>query len=1049
MWVMELIDRGTERRLLDGVLRDVGSGHSRVLVLQGDPGVGKSALLEYLASRASGCRLVRAAGVEPEMELAYAALHQLCMPMLDGLDRLPPPQRDALGTAFGLSAGPAPDRFLIGLAVLSLLSDVADEQPLLCLVDDVQWLDRASAQALAFVGRRLGAESVALIVASRVVSPDLAALPEMQVIGLRKADARALLDAVLTAPLDARLRDQFVAETGGNPLALLELPRGLGVHELAGGFGLPGAEPLSAAVEESFRRGVQAVPEQTRRLLLLAAAEPLGDPVLLWRAAVTSGIGAEAALPAAAAGLAEFGARVRFRHPLARSAVYRSASIRERQLAHGALADATDPHSDPDRRAWHRAQAAEGPDEDVAAELASSAGRARARGGLAAAAAFLERATILTLEPGLRAERALAAASGNLDAGAFAAAVDLLARAESGPLTGHQGARADLIRAQLAYVTGRGGDAPALLLKAAQCLEPIDAALARATYLEALTAGVFAGRLAVGNALEVARAAQGSPRPSTLRLPDLLLDGLVAFAIDGYVAALPILRRAISTAHGTTSPDEQLRCLYPTVVAAMRGWDDASWEVLSERHVEVVRGAGALSELPLALTVRALMHVFAGELSAAQTLVQKLPTVTQELEMVTEAIGSSMFKYGTYVAITVAAFRGDQTALTQLTEATTQLAMRRGEGGPLTWVEIMNAISSNGVGRYGDAMAVAQRAAEETGFGDHSQWAAAELVEAAVRSGAADTATEALNRLAETTSACGTEWALGVEARSRALLSDGIDAERLYWEAIERLGRTRMRPDLARAHLLYGEWLRRQRRRVDARTQLRIAHEMFETMGMDAFAERTRRELAATGETARKSTTIATGPQLTPQEAQIGRLAGVSSESARLITSHVGGKPREREAAWSTADCVAARPSRPPRSTVGEPRMIGRLALQISLMGQHVDDVSGRIGEEKPSDAPVLVAQRMHDLQPGVDGGLVGGIHVINLDGHHRVNGRCRVPCHQAELVSEVVVGQRGDPTKVHHFAKSEHLHVGIARRIDVGHGEDRHHTAHSHIAGP
>ena len=366
---MVLIDRGVERRLLDGVLRDVGSGHSRVLVLHGDPGVGKSALLKYLASQASGCRLVRAAGVESEMELAYAALQQLCSPMLDRLDHLPLPQRDALGTAFGLSAGPAPDRFLIGLAVLSLLSDVADEQPLLCLVDDVQWLDRASAQALAFVGRRLGAESVALIVASRVVNPDLAALPGLHVEGLREADARALLDTVLTVPLDERVRDQIVAETGGNPLALLELPRGLGVHELAGGFGLPGAEPLSAAVEESFRRGVQALPEQTRRLLLLAAAEPLGDPVLLWRAAASLGIGADAAAPAAAAGLAKFGARVRFRHPLARSAVYRSASVQDRQSVHRALAEATDPRRDPDRRAWHRAQATDGPDEDVAAEL--------------------------------------------------------------------------------------------------------------------------------------------------------------------------------------------------------------------------------------------------------------------------------------------------------------------------------------------------------------------------------------------------------------------------------------------------------------------------------------------------------------------------------------------------------------------------------------------------------------------------------------------------------------------------------------------------------
>jgi DNA-binding CsgD family transcriptional regulator len=871
---MELIGRGAERRLLDEVLRDVRSGQSRVLVLHGDPGVGKSALLGYLAGRASGCRLVRAAGVESEMELPYAALQQLCAPMLSHLDHLPPPQRDALGTAFGLSAGPAPDRFLIGLALLSLLSDVADEQPLVCLIDDVQWLDSASAQALAFVGRRLGAESVALIVASRVVNPEMAALPEVQVTGLREADGRALLDAVLTAPLDERVRDQFVVETGGNPLALLELPRGLGVHGLAGGFGLPGAEPLSAAVQESFRRGVQAVPEQTRRLLLLAAAEPLGDPVLLWRAAATLGIGADAARPAAAAGLAEFGARVRFRHPLARSAVYQSASVRERQVVHRALAGVTDPDSDPDRRAWHRAQATDGPDEDVADELERSAGRARARGGLAAAAAFLERATMLTLEPGLRAERALSAASANLDAGAFAAALDLLARAKSGPLSDHQAARADLIRAQLAYVTGRGGDTPALLLKAARRLEPIDAALSRATYLEALTAAFLAGRLADFGVLDIARAAQSSPRLPVVRACDLLLDALAAYATDGYLAALPTLRRAISTALRTTSSDEQLRCLYQSSVAAMRVWDDASWEVLCTRHIEVARSAGALNELSLALNGRSFMHVFAGELSAAATLIQELHTVTQELQTATEAIGSSLFQYAAYPSIMLAAFRGDQTALTELSEATTQVAVARGEGGALTWVETANAMLHNGLGRYGDAMAFVQSSAEQTGFGDMPQWAATELVEAAVRSGATDTAITALARLTETTSACGTDWALGVEARSRALLSDGAEAEHLYCEAIERLGRTRVCTALARAHLLYGEWLRRERRSSDAQTQLRIAHDMFDAMGMHGFAERTRRELAAIGETARKRTTFATGLQLTPQEEQIARLAG-------------------------------------------------------------------------------------------------------------------------------------------------------------------------------
>ena len=430
----ELTGRRAECDMLGRLVASVRAGESRTLVVHGEPGVGKTALLEYLAGQAPGCRVVRAAGVQSEMELAFAVLHQLCAPMLDRLDRLPVPQRDALRTAFGLSAGLAPDRFLVGLAVLGLLSEVAEERPLVCIVDDEQWLDSASAQVLAFVARRLGAESVGLVFGARVPTGDLAGLPELVVEGLREDDARALLDSALTGPLDARVRDQIVAETHGNPLVLLELPRGLTAAELAGGFGLPGAVPLSGSIEESFRRRIEALPAETRRLLLLAAADPTGDPVLVWRAAGRLGIGAEAAAPAVEAGLAEFGVRVRFRHPLVRSVAYRSAPAQERQLAHAALAEATDPAIDPDRRAWHLAQAAPRPDEDIAAELERSAGRAQARGGLAAAAAFLERAVMLTPDPSRRAGRALAAANTKFAAGAFDAAQDLLAVAGAGPL---------------------------------------------------------------------------------------------------------------------------------------------------------------------------------------------------------------------------------------------------------------------------------------------------------------------------------------------------------------------------------------------------------------------------------------------------------------------------------------------------------------------------------------------------------------------------------------------------------------------------------------
>jgi DNA-binding CsgD family transcriptional regulator len=870
---MELIDRHTERSVLDGVLRDVRVGQSRVLILHGEAGVGKSALMDYVAERAVGCRLARAAGVESEMELAYAALHQMCVSMLDRLDDLPPPQRDALSVTFGMSAGAAPDRFLIGLAVLSLFSEVAEEQPLVCLIDDLQWLDEASTHALSFVGRRLGAESVGLMMAARASSPNMAALPSMEVRGLRATDAHALLDTVLTAPLDERIRDQIVVETAGNPLALLELPRSLGVHGLAGGFGLPAATRVSAAVEESFRRGAEALPEETRRLLLLAAAEPQGDPGLLWRAAARLGIGVDSAAPAAEAGLAEFGRRVRFRHPLVRSAVYRSAPARDRQSVHQALAEVTDPERDPDRRAWHLAQATEGPDEDIAAELERSADRAQARGGFAAAAAFLERATTLTLDSGRRAERALAATSAHLDAGAFNLALNLLTVAEGVPLSDLQSARADMIRAQLAYVTGRGSDAPPLLLTAAQRLEPIDAALSRATYLNALEAAWFAGRLASGcGVLDVARAVQPSPKPSTPRLSDLLLDGFATHFNDGYAAGLPILRRAVSVARDGSASGDVGHFL--AGVAAAHIWDDEGYDALTTCRLKLVRVSGALTLLPQALSARAGLLLHTGELAAAEALIREAQTVTR-------ATGD---KFATHGVMRLLAFRGDQEELSAFIEANTPDAVQRGEGYWLTFAEFAGALLNNGIGDHQAALGLARRAADQPDL-VMSVAAAVELVEAAARSGEVQTAADTVSRLVEVTTASGTDWALGIEARSRALIAEGADAECLYREAVEWLGRTRIRTELARAHLLYGEWLRRERRRVDARSELRIALDLFDAMGMEGFAERARRELAATGESPRKSTAAPTGPRLTPQEAQVARLAAEG-----LTNPDIGGR---------------------------------------------------------------------------------------------------------------------------------------------------------------
>jgi hypothetical protein len=468
--------RRQQCRGLDGLLADVRAGRSRALVVRGEPGIGKTALLGYAADTAQDFQLVRAEGVESEMELPFAALHQLCGGMLSRLGALPGPQRDALGVVFGLRSGRVPDRFLVGLAVLGLLSEVASDQPLLCLIDDGQWLDQASAQVLAFVARRLDAESVALLFGTRDLAAacTLVGLPALALEGLSDADAQAMLASVIPGRLDERVRDRIIAESGGNPLALLELPHGVTSAELAGGFGVAGVQPVAGRIEQSFLRRIAPLPDMTRLLLLLAAAEPAGDPALLWRAAGRLGIGADAAAPAEADGLLTVAVRVIFRHPLVRSAIYRAAPIADRRRAHRALGEATDPGIDPDRRAWHRAQAAAGPDEDVAAELERSAGRAQARGGFAAAAAFLDRATGLTPDPARRGTRALAAAQAKFDAAALDRASELLATAEMTPLDELQRGRVDVLRAQIAFAAGRGRDAPALMLAAARRLEPLD-----------------------------------------------------------------------------------------------------------------------------------------------------------------------------------------------------------------------------------------------------------------------------------------------------------------------------------------------------------------------------------------------------------------------------------------------------------------------------------------------------------------------------------------------------------------------------------------------
>jgi DNA-binding CsgD family transcriptional regulator/tetratricopeptide (TPR) repeat protein len=882
--------RGRQREcvVIDRLLDAVRMGESRALVLRGEPGVGKSALLDYLLGRLSGLRVARAAGVQSEMELAFAGLHQLCAPMWDRAEQLPGPQRDALATAFGLHAGKPADRFLVGLAVLGLLAEAAEERPLVCVVDDAQWLDRASAQTLAFVARRLATESVALFLAAR--QPDETAelteftgLPELTVVGLPDDDARALLGSALRLPVDERVLERIVGETRGNPLALLELPRAMTPTELAVGFGPASVTSLPSRIEESYRRRLAPLDRAARQLLLVAAVEPVGDPALVWRAAARLGIAVDAAAPAAAAGLLEIGARVRFRHPLVRSAVYRAASGEDRRAAHGALAAATDPKADPDRRAWHVAQASPGPDEDVAGELERSAGRAGARGGLAAASAFLERAAELTPDPARRAERALAAAQAEQRAGAPEAALRLLSLAESGPLDELQEARLELLRARIAFTVNRGSEACPLLLSAARRLERLDVALARETYLDAILAAMFAGGLAVGGGVqEAAEAARAAPSPArSPRAADLLLDGLTARFADGFAAGVPQLREALRAFRSPDlSAEEGLRWLWLACTTATHTWDQETWEVLAIRFVRLARDGGALTTLPVALNSRIAVHVLLGELPAAASLVA-------ELEAATDATTARPFV--PLGALLLAAWRGDVDEVSMLVEATTTASLQRGEETGLTVVGWAQALISNSRCRYDDALVAAQRAGAYPPLMGFPPWGVlVELVEAGARCGRPESALDALRRLTETTRASGTVWASGIEARSRALLSSGAEAESGYREAIDLLGRTRLRGELARCRLLYGEWLRREGRRRDARRPLRDAHETFAMTGMEAFAQRAAGELRATGETARKRT-VETSTQLTAQEAQITRFVreGLSNPeiAARLFLS--------------------------------------------------------------------------------------------------------------------------------------------------------------------
>jgi DNA-binding CsgD family transcriptional regulator len=861
--------RTDECAYLGELLAQVRAGNSRVLVLSGEAGVGKTALLDYLAAQASDCRLTRWVGVESEMELPFAGLRQICEPLLGDLDRLAPPQRDAVAVALGLEAGKPADRFLIGLAVLNLLAGAAEDTPVVWIVDDAQWLDRISEQVLGFVARRLLAERVGIVFALRgsVVEGEFVRMPQLPIDGVDDDEARQILASVVRQPIDTRVRDRIIAEAHGNPLALLELPHALTDAEW-GGYGRHGM-PLTSRIEREFLSRLESLETEVRRFLLVAAAEPLGDIALLWRAADQLGLDRRTGVAAEATGLIELGTRVRFRHPLVRSAAYRSMPTDERVAVHRALAAVTDRQLDPDRRAWHRRRAAAGPDEDVAAELEAAADRARMRGGLTAAATFLEHAAVLTPDAGRRADRALAAAWAKCDAGSLDEALTLLGTVDAGPADPMRAAQADHLRGQVAFDRAHGAEAARYLLSAARQLLPLDEKVARDTHLEALSAAMWASNPAYPESFaavtDTARACPRSYEPT--RATEWLLDGLSRRFTDGYAAAAPTLARALEAAlTAEVGADDVGRLLWMvgnrvSGIIAVELWDfDAGYE-LATRQVRLARDAGALLQLQFALNFLANYEELAGNLDEAALLLE-------EDRLVGDASGNPRVGYS---AMTLAGLRGQEALATELIAAASSAEATRERGRIVTFGSYARAVLYNGLVRYDTALDAAREVFDYEILG-YRTLVVGELAEAALHGDDLPRVQHAAEWLSERVQATPTAWARAMDARVRAMLSTGDEADSLHRQSIADFARTRLRPELARGHLLHGEWLRREGQRIEARTALQTAHDMLAAMGMDGFAERARRELIATGATARRRS-VETTLELTAQEAQIARLA--------------------------------------------------------------------------------------------------------------------------------------------------------------------------------
>ncbi len=873
--------RLSELAELERALRDARSGRSCTLVVSGEAGVGKTALLDHSVARApSGLMVRRMVASESEMELAYAGLQFLCSNMLDSAELLPTPQRDALEAAFGVRLASPPSPFLVGLAALSLLTEYAGEHGMLCIVDDAQWLDAASAQAIAFVARRLEAEGIALVLAIRAVGPEFAGLPQLVVGGLGDDDARALFGLAMPGPIDPHVRDQIISEARGNPLALRELPRALSPSEIAGGFAVTTAMPLESRIEQSVIAQLESLPDPARQLLLVAAADPTGDPGLLWRARTLMGIEAENLDLAQSTDAFVVGTRVTFRHPLVRSAIYRSASPEERRRVHAALAEATYVDRDPDRRAWHRANSMMLPDEDVAADLERSASRARTRGGAAAAAAFLERAAALTPATDSQVHRLIAAAEAKHDAGASEAALRLLDITRDHALTPLQTALIARLQARAEYALRRESSTTHSLLVAAQRLEVLDPALARDTYIEALAAALYGGRL--GDADAVSAVAQAILRATegdeSGRARDLLLRGQALLAAHGQDAAIPVLRRALRAFVDDPLDALELHWMWFASRAAQDLWDADAMRVLADRQVELARADGVLTVLPIALSLLMVAQTLGGDLAAAEAS-------CEEIDALRDVMGHPIPPFGW---LFLAAYRGQADQAEALARQVRADGEARGEGYAVSAANFAEAILYNGLGRYEEAADAARRELPYTHELNHAMRTLLELVEAAVRTDQTALATEALERLASVTRNLESDYALGVLAMAEAQLRDGDEAEALFQEALVRFQRQRIPIMIGRSRLLYGEVLRRQNRRIDAREQLRAAHEVLLQCGLRGFAERAARELSATGETVRVRAGESV-PHLTEQETNVARLAreGLTNRDigARLFIS--------------------------------------------------------------------------------------------------------------------------------------------------------------------